>query len=228
MCEKEEAILVSRSVVDLFHSLPYNGKPKTESTAEFTVLTAITACKGSLAASTFQVQIITIATGTKCIGSDTFFSNTCGCFLHDSHAEVIARRSFQCYLLRWLGLIASNDIIDDLIESNYCPFDVSNKTSIKLREDWRYFLYTSDSPCGSASVYHTSSIVNEINEKHLNLTGAKLLPLETSAVLSDQYNGIALRTKSGRNDIIAGRRTMSLSCSDKICRWMRQGLQGLQ
>jgi tRNA-specific adenosine deaminase 1 len=52
-------------------------------------------------APTQQCFVVSLATGTKCIGNglEKEKSST-GNLLHDSHAEVLARRGFIVYILR--------------------------------------------------------------------------------------------------------------------------------
>ncbi|CAF4588705.1 unnamed protein product, partial [Rotaria magnacalcarata] len=42
-----------------------------------------------------QIEILSIGTGTKCLGGDKQERGIEGCLLHDSHAEVIARRALM-------------------------------------------------------------------------------------------------------------------------------------
>jgi tRNA-specific adenosine deaminase 1 len=210
------------AVLQIFNSIPANGKPQLSE--EFTILAGIVALVDGV-----RYRVLSLATGTKCVGLGLLDEE--GRVLHDSHAEVLAKRGFQRYLLRTLRHLKVNP---SFIDDGDCILMLSPSSSdsnniYQQRSNWQLYLYSSDSPCGDASIYPT--ITGEAN-----FTGAKLvMPLaETSDVLvhdnglchretSDQALG-SLRTKTGRSDIAD--RSCSMSCSDKICRWITLGLQG--
>ena len=84
---------IAEACLKKFKSLPKQGKPKD---TEWTVLSCFFI---------FQVKnpekfkIISLATGTKCLDGDTRDKSLPGTLIHDSHAEVLAKRAFQHWLL---------------------------------------------------------------------------------------------------------------------------------
>ncbi|XP_023565092.1 tRNA-specific adenosine deaminase 1 [Octodon degus] len=91
--------------------LPKQGKP--EPNREWTLLAAIVkiqsspgkGCDTSDTPVQEKKEVVSIGTGTKCIGQSKMRKS--GDILNDSHAEVIARRSFQRYLCHQLQLAAT-------------------------------------------------------------------------------------------------------------------------
>ncbi|KAI2579766.1 ADAT1 isoform 5, partial [Pan troglodytes] len=91
--------------------LPKKGKP--EPNHEWTLLAAVVkiqspadkACDTPDKPVQVTKEVVSMGTGTKCIGQSKMRKN--GDILNDSHAEVIARRSFQRYLLHQLQLAAT-------------------------------------------------------------------------------------------------------------------------
>ena len=127
----------------------------------------------------------------------------------------MAKRGLQKYLWKCIEKSLSNpNVMND--DSFPLFLDTDNGGVIfKIKSSWSFYIYISDNPCGDCSIYHTTNGVN--------FTGAKLL--NNAKEESDQIIGL-LRTKSGRSDLKDSQRTSSLSCSDKICRWLSLGLQG--
>ena len=99
-----------------YSSLPSNGRPnEARSPHEFTVVASFVATIPNASASETkdsmqkeglgmkdEYVVVSLATGTKCIGSALERETSAtGCLLHDSHAEVLARRGLIIYLLRY-------------------------------------------------------------------------------------------------------------------------------
>nr|XP_030719157.1 tRNA-specific adenosine deaminase 1 isoform X1 [Globicephala melas]XP_030719158.1 tRNA-specific adenosine deaminase 1 isoform X1 [Globicephala melas]XP_030719159.1 tRNA-specific adenosine deaminase 1 isoform X1 [Globicephala melas]XP_030719160.1 tRNA-specific adenosine deaminase 1 isoform X1 [Globicephala melas] len=129
--------------------LPKQGKP--EPNREWTLLAAVVkiqptadqACDRPDRPVQVTKEVVSMGTGTKCIGQSKM--RTSGDILNDSHAEVIARRSFQRYLLHQLHLAAT--LKEDSI---FVPG--TQRELWKLRPDLLFVFFSSHTPCGDASI----------------------------------------------------------------------------
>ncbi|XP_010595145.1 tRNA-specific adenosine deaminase 1 isoform X2 [Loxodonta africana] len=142
--------------------LPKQGKP--DPNREWTLLAALVKIQSTANRDSdspeklVQVtkEVVSMGTGTKCIGQSKMRKS--GDILNDSHAEVIARRSFQSlparafpflqpvrYLLHQLHLAAS--LKEDSI---FIPG--TQRGQWKLRPDLLFVFFSSHTPCGDASI----------------------------------------------------------------------------
>ena len=100
---------VAHAVLAQYAQLPKNGKP---SPTEWTILAGLAASRPASPACndgavTEEVAVVAVATGSKCISASKLRPD--GRALHDSHAEVLARRSFIHFLQAQLLLLANSD-----------------------------------------------------------------------------------------------------------------------
>ncbi|XP_053461922.1 tRNA-specific adenosine deaminase 1-like [Nycticebus coucang] len=129
--------------------LPKQGKP--EPNREWTLLAAVVkihspavqACDTPDKLVQVTKEVVSMGTGTKCIGQSKMRKS--GDVLNDSHAEVIAKRSFQRYLLHQLQLAAT--LKEDSI---FVPG--TQRGMWKLRPDLLFVFFSSHTPCGDASI----------------------------------------------------------------------------
>uniref|UniRef100_A0A8C9DKZ2 tRNA-specific adenosine deaminase 1 n=1 Tax=Prolemur simus TaxID=1328070 RepID=A0A8C9DKZ2_PROSS len=129
--------------------LPKQGKP--EPNREWTLLAAVVkiqspvvqACNTPDKPVQVTKEVVSMGTGTKCIGQSKMRKS--GDILNDSHAEVIARRSFQRYLLHQLQLAAT--LKEDSI---FVPG--TQRGLWKLKSDLFFVFFSSHTPCGDASI----------------------------------------------------------------------------
>jgi tRNA-specific adenosine deaminase 1 len=202
---------ISKAVIEVYELLPVAAKP---AAPKFTVLAAFAAVIEES-----RVEILTLATGTKCASSQML--GTSGGILVDSHAEVLARRS----LIRYLTLVLKQCIIDPNFEHNgSCPVYFCNETLVfKWKRSWALYLYSSDSPCGGAAIYERA--------EGRSFSGKKARLCDEPALLGDCDTAAgtsigSVRLKPGRQDMPDRCRSHSVSCSDKISRWIYLGVQG--
>ncbi|XP_019459150.1 PREDICTED: tRNA-specific adenosine deaminase 1-like isoform X1 [Lupinus angustifolius] len=198
---------VSQKVLTLYNSLPKKGKPERH---EFTVLSAFL-----LSSPSNELEVVALGTGRKCIARS--FLRPCGDVVHDSHAEVVARRAlirfFYTHIQHLTGTCSKNTPTNGnkrfKINDDNMPFEVDSecldKRKYTMKRGWKLHMYISQLPCGDASL---SSIVSPLGERNGSIGN------------SSKQNGMVER-KPGRGDP-----TLSVSCSDKIARWNVVGVQG--
>lgn len=138
-----------------------------------------------------QIDVLSIGTGTKCLGGKKEERGTNGCLLNDSHAEVIARRAF-------LRLLYEN-----IINENGSILVKEEEKKYSLKKSIRICLFVSYPPCGSAAFQSNPMKRVKLDHKSLHSSNDELY------------------LKPGK-----GFQTTSLSCTNKINRWIYQGLQG--
>eukprot|EP00977_Amphora_coffeiformis_P007956 scaffold1793_cov173-Amphora_coffeaeformis.AAC.11 len=137
------------------HKLPaHKGKPR--ASEEWTVYAAIIATKTTTSDSN-RITVVSCATGTKCTAVPPAnhggtLPPTADAILHDSHAEVLARRGLLRVLWQEIAKRSSN-IPDNNKDTTFLLTKIPNSHRYQLREDVQLHLYVSDSPCGDASIY---------------------------------------------------------------------------
>ncbi len=200
---------IARVAIDFYENkLSRKGKPSEEKN-EWTALSAfiLEDLQGKL-------TLLALGTGTKCLGEVE--TSKVGDLVHDSHAEIIAKRSLVRLLIHDAQKCLAND-------KSLC-LDNDGKNKVKLKEGHKIHFYTSHPPCGDATIAPMEESESKAKKPRLDVdihrTGAKS-GLDVKGQGQDFHVVGAVRTKPGR-----GEPTLSLSCSDKLAKWCQVGLQG--
>lgn len=237
---------VSRETIEAFKRLGKNGKPTKD---EWTVLSSIVKAEAKRATG-YTLEVVAMATGSKCLGGSELPQK--GDQLHDSHAEVVARRVFKLYLLEQLKRS---------LEGTDSIFLLDNEKGFSLKRHVTFHFFSSNTPCGDASIFPKeeeedldqasfkrksfeeerltkkirtyeldSEVPQHFNEEEwrgaadMHRTGAKCALNEA---LDPKDAGLNYHvTGALRTKPGRGDQTLSHSCSDKMFKWTVLGLQG--
>jgi double stranded RNA-specific editase B len=160
-----------------------------------------------------SMEIICITTGTKSISYDHRMTN--GQCLNDCHAEIIARRCLIRYCYEQLKLILNENSDQSIFER------IKDTNRFRIKSSIDIHLYISTAPCGDSRIYsgNQSQDLNSSLHKSRGLLRRKIEVSEgTIPILAkDIYQNIQIW-----ND----EQLVTMSCSDKLCRWNFIGLQG--
>ncbi|KAH0587152.1 hypothetical protein H2248_005964 [Termitomyces sp. 'cryptogamus'] len=203
MCDDDVICILST-----YLRLPYQPPP-----GQYTVVASF-----YLLSTSIRPKIISIATGTKCLPISRYPSK--GEALHDSHAEVLARRG----AIRWFLLEVLRCSLEDSgrYESPWIEQRLNGR--FKLKEGVQVCLYISTPPCGDASMRILALGQDEEMASLKNSSVFAPLGENVASRGRDNYGRLGvLRTKPGRADSPP---TMCMACSDKIALWNVLGFQG--
>ncbi|KAH8118517.1 hypothetical protein DFH11DRAFT_1686674 [Phellopilus nigrolimitatus] len=212
--------LPSFYLVRLAHSQYAACNFKLSNNYQYTVLAAF-ALESSAAPSGADLErrfkLISLATGSKCLPTSRYPVH--GDALHDSHAEMLARRGVVRWLYEEVQRALHTAAGSEWIERR--PGAAGKWT---LRDSCRLHMYISTVPCGDASMRFLASAQDPAMAALKDAAPPAAPPAGAASRGRDGYarHG-ALRTKPGRADAPP---TRCMACSDKIAAWGVLGVQG--
>ena len=131
--------LITKTALLKFSKLSKKGKPKD---SEWTVLSSVFLINEEKPS---DFHIVSLATGTKCLDGDTRRRSLPGTLLHDSHAEVLARRGLIFWILGQIELEskgAKSNFISKCSDGKY-----------EWIRKWRIGMLSTHLPCGDATIF---------------------------------------------------------------------------
>ncbi|KAL6807544.1 adenosine deaminase/editase [Trichoderma sp. SZMC 28013] len=217
------ANLIARTVISQFEKLPSKRKPcvRDNGLHEWVPLSGIVAEKDGI------LTCLALATGMKCLPASKL-GDAKGVAIHDWHAEILAIRTFNRYLLDECqslvdgsrrddprAIIQQSDALDIETESDRYTRPFGVKPDVKLH------MYCSEAPCGDASMELIMAAQEDASPWELptsTSTSASTQPTisESESALPGRayFSQLGIvRRKPARGDAPP---TLSKSCSDKI------------
>jgi len=165
-----------------------------------------------------DIKVVALTTGIKCQNvNEMKRENKDGKILHDSHAEVLAFRAFNRFILQLMHDYEAVDDDDILIKKKCSNFE--------WNDVWEIGLYVSELPCGDLAVIHEQHKKTSTEHQVWKDHEMKQYVDETIKTILRGKNNVKktgyVRTKPGRFDSVA---TLSKSCTDKIIMKQKLGL----
>ncbi|KAH7176525.1 adenosine deaminase/editase [Dactylonectria macrodidyma] len=205
--------LIAKVVLQQFQTLPSKRKPRIHSngTLEWVPLSGIVAEKNGI------LTCLALATGMKCLPYDKV-SESNGVGIHDWHAEILAIRTFNRFLLDECEILLRDGTESDIVQRTRVSLDkdAMYEKPFKIRDDVKLHMYCSEAPCGDASMELTMAA--QVDPSPWQAPVAREPGPESQSKASllgrGHFSELGIvRKKPSRPD---APHTLSKSCSDKI------------
>jgi double stranded RNA-specific editase B len=164
-----------------------------------------------------SMEIICITTGTKSLHNDHRTLN--GQSLNDCHAEIIARRCLIRYFYEQLRLFFDEKFDQSIFER------IIDSDRFRLKSSINFHLYISTAPCGDSRLFSPQENLS-INLKHSLKKSCGLLRRKIE--VGEGTIPVLAKTIYQNIQTWDDEQLLTMSCSDKLCRWNFIGLQGKQ
>ncbi|OAA42711.1 Adenosine deaminase/editase [Metarhizium rileyi] len=197
--------VIARAVISQFQKLPAKRKPVIRSNGlhEWVPLSGIVAEQDG------KWICVALATGMKCLPASKL-DETNGNGIHDWHAEVLAMRAFNRFVI---------DECEALLKANHMSIlqacDSHDGKPFRVRDDVKLHMYCSEAPCGDASM----ELIMAAQDDASPWSVPPRPPTEPDLVMTSlpgraYFSQLGVvRRKPARGDAPP---TLSKSCSDKI------------
>ncbi|KAG0637294.1 adenosine deaminase/editase [Tuber brumale] len=211
---------IASTVLSAYADLPNKSKPlERGDTSEWVPLSGVVLECGE---GTSRLTAVALGTGMKCLPKYKI-PLAGGMVLHDSHAEVLAIRGLNYFLLEECKALSADELFVSRFIRRRSQEEISQRSPqpFTLRESVLIHFYSSEAPCGDASMELTMAVQDDPTPWTMPslaptpFTSPRNSGLPTTLLQGRQYFselGI-VRTKPGRADSPP---TLSKSCSDKL------------
>ncbi|KJZ69611.1 hypothetical protein HIM_10999 [Hirsutella minnesotensis 3608] len=214
---------IARAVISQFNKLP----PKRKPTVRDNGLHEWIPLSGIVAEENGRLTCLALATGMKCLPL-TKLSQANGNGLHDWHAEILAIRTFNRFLLdECSSLTKGGDADVRVVEwaretahgDGGDPSALSARRPFCIKKGVRLHMYCSEAPCGDASMELTMAAQEDASPWETPVQTQASSEAASSDVAADlpgraYFSRLGIvRRKPARGDALP---TASKSCSDKL------------
>ena len=182
---------IGRLCCNHYHNvLSKRGKP--QAGKEWTFMAAIVLKKTCNDPPNSTLSVVALGTGSKVLGHSKINCNV----IHDSHAEVMARRAFQSYLYDEIEKLFSG-CQSDILKLN------CDSSTVTIKPGLSFHLFTTHTPCGDASIIKKCSPIDvgsQVDYSGVNNTNKKTL-LEPNVASASSATAKRPLVVTGMNDI---------------------------
>ncbi|KAK9367052.1 adenosine deaminase/editase [Lipomyces kononenkoae] len=188
----------------VYKSCPAKCKPtvRPDGTREWTNLASVV-----VRTADGKLLCTSVATGVKAM-PDSTVATAGGRVLHDCHAEILAIRAFNRYLINECQSLDDNQhYISPCVERNVSP-RAENCKRFRLHNKNQIYLLATEVPCGDASMEQIGAGTQDAWDTGKLELGRPLKGREYFSQIG------FVRTKPGRSD---APESLSKSCTDKLC-----------
>ncbi|KAK9372284.1 adenosine deaminase/editase [Lipomyces chichibuensis] len=154
-----------------------------------------------------ELLCASIATGVKAMPDNTV-ATAGGRILHDCHAEILAIRAFNRYLINECQKLDGDESYFSRCVVRNANTESRNFKRFRLGEKCQIYLLATEVPCGDASMEQIGAGTKEAWDATLLERGRPLKGREYFSEIGQ------VRTKPGRSD---APESLSKSCTDKLC-----------
>lgn len=209
------ANLIARAVISQFEKLPSKRKPcvRDNGLHEWVPVSGIVAERNG------NLTCLALATGMKCLPASKLVEAK-GVAIHDWHAEILAIRTLNRYLLdECQSIVDGNHDGSEAILQRSQDRNEEHTTPFRVRDDVKLHMYCSEAPCGDASMELIMAAQEDDSPWQLpssTSVDTQPIPSEAETALPGRayFSQLGIvRRKPARGDAPP---TLSKSCSDKI------------
>ncbi|BFZ63739.1 hypothetical protein YB2330_004871 [Saitoella coloradoensis] len=196
---------VASAILTTYDTLPKRGKPATrdDGTEEWTILAGVVLREED------ALECVSLATGVKCLPASKV-SLAKGLVLHDCHAEILALRGLNRFLLNECYQLAADPSYFSDYVTRASAADEDGARPFKIKKDVTIHMWISTAPCGDASMENTAAGQEDATPWTFDDSTSGDSLLRGRSYFSQLG---AVRAKPGRTD---SPETLSKSCSDKL------------
>ncbi|KAI9720832.1 MAG: hypothetical protein M1812_002671 [Candelaria pacifica] len=212
---------IVQTVLDTFNALPSKRKPRRrdDGSFEWVPLSGIVLSHGPN-----DLKCVAIGTGSKCLPTSKLALSQ-GQILHDWHAEILAIRSFNNFLIQECLSLSTTPTNPSKYVRRRSETELSYTHSqpFTIKEDTQIHMYCSEAPCGDASMELTMEAQEDATPWPTPSSSSSITVNPSSPASAVPVAGLhgrghfsslgIVRRKPSRPDAPP---TLSKSCSDKL------------